>query len=42
MKIGNTEFLNFLHEVKKVISMISIQVQSKKLDFPSLEKRPHF
>ena len=28
------KILNFLHEVEKVISVISIQVLSKKMDFP--------
>ena len=34
--------LNFLHEVEKMISVISVQVYSKKLDFPSLKKIPYF
>ena len=30
---------HFLHEVEKVISVISIQDLSKKIDFPSLKKK---
>ena len=30
--------LNFLHEVEKMISVISVQVLSEKLDFPFLKK----
>ena len=37
------KILSFLHEVEKMISVISVQVESKKLDFPSLKKnRPYF
>ena len=37
------KILTFLHEVEKMISVISVQVYSKKWDFPSLKKnRPHF
>ena len=32
------KILNFLYQVEKMISVISVQVQSKKLDFPSLKK----
>ena len=32
------KFLNFLGEVEKMISVICVQVYSKKLDFPSLKK----
>ena len=32
------KILNFLHEVEKMISVISVQVYSKKLNFPSLKK----
>ena len=34
----NGKILNFLHEVEKMISVISVQVLSKKLDFPPLKK----
>ena len=31
------------YEIEKMISVISVQVESKKLDFPSLKKnRPYF
>ena len=36
------KILNFLREVEKVISVISIEVLSKKFDFHSFKKRPHF
>ena len=32
------KILNFLHEVEEMISVISVRVKSKKLDFPSLIK----
>ena len=32
------KILNFSHEVEKIISVIAVQVYSKKLDFPSLQK----
>ena len=37
-KSMNGKILNFLHEVEEVISVISIQGQSKILDFLSLKK----
>ena len=36
------KILNFLHEVEKMISVISPQVWSKILDFPSLKKNIFF
>ena len=35
LKSMKGKILNFLHEVEKMISVISVQVQSEKLDFPS-------
>ena len=32
------KIMNFLHEIEKTISVISVQVQTKKFDFPSLKK----
>ena len=32
------KILNFLHEVEKTMSVISVQVKSNKFDFPSLKK----
>ena len=32
------KILNFLHDIEKMISVISVQVGPKKLNFPSLKK----
>ena len=37
------KILNFLHEVQKIISVISVQINKKKIRFPTFQtKRPHF
>ena len=36
------KILNFLYQVQKMISVISVKVQSKKLDFPSSKKLTSF
>ena len=38
LKSMRGNILNILHEVEKMISVISVQVYSKKLNFPSLKK----
>ena len=36
------KILNYLHDVEKIFSVISVQIKSEKLDFPSLKKYTSF